>query len=197
VYNFGFISKAINTFITFIEVGLFEEIVKTQPKIIIYNYGDFHLQRLVMPNLYFEDNEFLYRIKDCKLERKTPPFIVSRFIVLSIIREKLFLFLQSNSSKYREYLKLLLKMHFLEMKKIIDSKYKAVKFIIIVYYDSPIFEEISQDLEKEGFLILRNKEGDLGVDVSTEEYELQDGHPSAKVWETVVPYLVDILKPYL
>ena len=197
VYNFGFISKAINTFITFIEVGLLEEIVKTPPKIVIYNYGDFHIQRLVMPNLFYEDNEFLYYIKNYKLERKRPPFFVSRSIVLSLIREKIFLFFQSNSLKYREYLKLLLKMHFLEMKKIIDSKYKDVKYIIIVYFDAPIFEEISQDLEKEGFVILRNREGDLGVDVSDETYQLPDGHPSAKAWETVVPHLVNTLKLYL
>lgn len=197
VYNLGLISRAINSLIGIIQYGIFFDKVEIEPAVIIYNYADFHLLRLVMPNFSYEENEFLYKIKNNKLERKKPPFIVSRFPVLCLIREHVFEYRVDKDKKYKEYLKKLLYLHFMEVKKLINNKWKDTKFIITVYFDSPIFEEIADDLEKEGFIIIRFTEQEFGIDTASEEYLLPDGHPNAKVWEIITPQLVEKIKPYL
>ena len=197
VYNLGVISKAINTTIALLQYGAFEKEVKVEPSIVIYTYANFHLLRLIMPNMPFEDNEFMFKINDNKLERKRPPFIVSRFISLSVLRSKLYEFTKRHSKIYREHLKKLLKLHFLEMKKLIDSKYSDVKFIVVVYYPCKIFEEIASELEKENIEIIRITEEEFGLDVQDKKNLLPDGHPNALAWEIITPKLVEKIKHYL
>ena len=67
IYNLGFISRAINTTYTAVRLGIFDEKVKIPPKTVLYNYADFHLLRIVMPNVFFEGNEYLYKLKGDKL----------------------------------------------------------------------------------------------------------------------------------
>ncbi len=198
VYNLGIISKAVNTLIAMLKNGVFEEKVNIDPAVVIYIYADFHIMRLVIPNMPYESNEFLYKIKNEKLERKKPPFIISRFPLLSSVREWMYYILFENSNSYKEYLKKLLKLHFIELKNILDEKYNNVKLIIFVYYDSPLFEEIAQDLQTQGIIIIRSSH-DLGLDINLadKQYQLQDGHPNKKVWEIVTPKLVEKIKPYL
>lgn len=197
VYNLGVISKAINTTISLLQYGAFEKEVKIEPSLVIYTYADFQLLRLIMPNMPFEDNEFMFKINDNKLERKRPPFIISRFISLSVLRNKLYEFTKRHSKIYREYLKKLLKLHFLEMKKLIDSKYSNVKFVVVVYYPCKIFEEIASELEKENIEIIRLTKEEFGINVKDRNYLLPDGHPNALVWEIITPKLVEKIKPYL
>lgn len=197
VYNLGFISRAINTTIGYIQYNLFFDKVKIEPAVIIYNYADFHLKRLVMPNMAYERNEFLYIIKDNDLVRKKPPFIISRFPSLALIREYLHEFNINKNPKYKEYLKQLLKLHFSKAKKLINEKYPNTKFIITVYYNSPIFEEISDELEKEGFIIIRLTPEEFGLDTTDKKYLLLDGHPNEKVWEIVTPKLIERINKYL
>lgn len=192
VYNLGLPSKAINTTIATIRNGMFDLKVKVPPKTVLYNYADFHLKRLVMPNVFFEGNEFLYRLNNGNLERKRPPFVISRFPLLCVLREQLYRYLVTNNKHYKDYLKKLLKAHFIEMRKLLNEKYGDFKFIILVYKKSPIFEEIAFDMEKEGFIILRVFE-DFGIDPNLRIFRLPDGHPSERAWDEIVPKLV----PYL
>lgn len=192
VYNLGFPSKAINTTIAAIHYGIFDSIVKVPPKTVLYNYADFHLQRLVMPNVFWEINEFLYRLNSGELERKRPPFIVSRFSILSMIRKNLHYSFLDNSKYYKNYIKNLLKAHFIEMKKLLNEKYGDFKFIILVYEKSPIFEEMASDMEKEGFIILRTYD-DFGIDTRRNIFHLRDGHPNETAWDIIVPQLVKYL----
>lgn len=189
VYNMGLVSRAINTTIAMIEYGVFDSRVSVPPKTVLYNYADFHLKRLVMPNVFWEGNEFLYRINNGGLERKRPPFIISRFLIFCLIRENLYEFFVEHSKNYRTYMKKLLKVHFLEMKKLLNEKYGDFKFIILVYEKSPIFEEMASDMEKEGFIILRAYE-DFGIDTTEKTYRLSDWHPNETAWDIIVPQLV-------
>ena len=194
VYNLAMCSKAINTTLAMLRNGLFfEKSNNSYPAVFIYLYCEFHLKRIVMPNEMFESNEFLYKIKNNTLIRKKPPFIVSRFPLLSFARENIFEFNLHHNRFYKEYLKKLLKLHFIEVKNLIDKKYPNVKFIILVFSDSDIFEQIANDLEKEGFIIIRIKE-DFGYDLDKEQYNLPDGHPNANAWLGVAPMLIEKLK---
>ena len=197
IYNLGLMSKAVNTLLGMIQEGIFFEKVQIEPAIIIYNYADFQLLRLVMPNMPFEGNEFMYKIKENKLVRKKPPFIISRFPLLCLFREHLFQYRIENDLKYKEYLKKFLYMHFMEVKKLINNKWPDTKFILTVYYNSPIFEGIAPELEKEGFIIIRFTEDEFGINTADEKFLLPDGHPNAKVWEIITPQLIEKIKPYL
>lgn len=192
IYNLGFVSRAINTTYSAVKLGIFDEKVKIPPKTVSYNYADFHLLRIVMPNVFFEGNEYLYNLKGETLVKKRPPFIVSRFPLLCVVREQLHNYLIQNSKNYRNYVKKLLKAYFVETKKLLNSKYGDFKFIIMVYQNSPIFEEIASEMEKEGFVIIRVFD-DFGIDTNNDEYVLPDGHPNEKAWDEIVPQLV----PYL
>ena len=196
VYNLGIVSAAINHTISMLKLGIFEEKVKQEPAVVIYIYSDFHIYRLVMPNIIFEPNEYLYKIKKDELVKKRPPFIVSRFIILSLIREHLIYFLSKYNLKYNVYLKKLLKIHILSMNKILLDKYPNTKFIIIVYNNSPNFETIEQELEKQGIIIIRVNQ-DFGIDTFDNKYVLDDGHPNAEVWQIIAPKLYKKIKDYL
>ena len=192
IYNLGFVSRAINTIYTAVKLGIFDERVKIPPKTVLYNYADFHLLRIVMPNVFFEGNEYFYNLKGETLVKKRPPFIVSRFPLLCVVREQLHNYLLQNNKNYRDYIKKLLKAYFVETKKLLNSKYGDFKFIVMVYEYSPIFEEMASDIEKEGFVIVRVLD-DLGIDTNNDEYVLPDGHPNEKAWDKIVPKLI----PYL
>ena len=148
-----------------------------------------------MPNMMFETTEILYKLDNGKLTLKTRPFVISRFSSLSLLREKTFEYFKNNNKQYRNYLKLLLKQHFIQMKQYIDKNFENTKFIILVYFESPIFEEIAKDLEKENIIIVRIKE-DYGYNLKEQQYLLPDGHPNAKVWKLVTPKLYKTLSEY-
>ena len=192
IYNLGFVSRAINTTYAAVNLGIFDEKIKIPPKTVLYNYADFHLLRIVMPNVFFEGNEYLYKLKEKTLVRKRPPFVISRFPLLCVMREQLHNYLLQNNKNYRDYIKKLLKVYFVETKKLLNSKYGDFKFIVMVYEYSPIFEEMASGLEKEGFVIIRVFE-DFGIDTNNDEYLLPDGHPNEKVWDEIVPKLVKYL----
>lgn len=197
VYNLGFVGRAINILLPYVEYGVFENYVKTPPKVFIYNYADFHIQRLEMSNFFAEDFCFLYKINNYKLVRKKPNFFVSRFAIPALFREKIYEYRLHKDEKYKNYLKKLLKMHFFKCKELIDERYPNVKFIILVYSDSPIFEEVATDLENAGIEIIRITKEKFGIDVGLEEYQCPGGHPAPIVWEKVAPKLVEKIKPYL
>ncbi len=197
IYNKGLSSRALNTTLAMLKLGIFFDDIKQEPTLFIYFYaGDFHILRLVMTNMPFEGNEFLYRIKNNKLERKKPPFIISRFISLYSINKYIYNNLLFNMPKYREYLKKLAILHFSETQNIVKSKYPNTKFMIIVYQESPFFEEIAKELESKGFIIVRYSQ-DIGINVLEDEYQMTDGHPTELIWDKTAQKLADILKNYL
>lgn len=196
IYNLGLESAAMNHTLSLLQLGIFEEKVKKEPALVIFIYADFHLCRLVMPNVIFELNEYLYKIKNEELVRKRPPFVVSRFTSLSLIRENLFYYLSEHNETYKNYLRKLLKLHILTMNKLLHEKYPDSKFMIFVYFKSPVFEDIANDIEKEGIIIVRANE-DFQVDPIQTKYLLEDGHPNAEIWQIIAPKLFDIIKKYL
>ncbi len=197
VYNFGMCSYGINTFITLLKMGIFFDKVKEEPSLVIYIYIGCHLKRIVMPNMYFERNEFLYKPdRNNHLVRKRPPFIISHSALLSSIRSFIFDINFEYNKQYQKYLLKLLKIHILEAKRLINEKYPDTKFLVLLYFDSPLFEQIAPDLEKEGIIIIRVIE-ELGIDPHGPEYQLPDGHPNEKIWNEIAPLLANRLKEYL
>ncbi len=196
VYNLGLVSTAINHTISMLNLGIFEEKVKQEPAVVIFIYSDFHLRRLVMPNVTFEPNEYLYKIKNNELVKKRPPFIVSRFIIFSLIREHLYYFLTKNNKQYLQYIKKLLKLHILSMNKILHDKYPNTKFIILVYHNSPVFESIAEEFKKQGIIIIRINQ-DFGIQTDNEEYKLDNSHPNALVIRLIAPKLYNEIKKYI
>ncbi len=195
VYNFASLGWGLNHTLFLLESGIISQNIKQKPAVFIYTYADFHILRMTMPNMMFETTEILYKLDNGKLTLKTRPFVISRFSSLSLLREKTFEYFKNNNKQYRNYLKLLLKQHFIQMKQYIDKNFENTKFIILVYFESPIFEEIAKDLEKENIIIVRIKE-DYGYNLKEQQYLLPDGHPNAKVWKLVTPKLYKTLSEY-
>lgn len=89
----------------------------------------------------------------------------------------------------------LIKLYFLEARAELQKKYPKIKFVIIkhpAYYnvlDPFPYESIRwSELEKEGFIIIDLKDI-KGIDFTSKEYCLPDGHPNKKAWNVVVNYL--------
>ena len=134
--------------------------------------------------------------KNNHLVRKRPPFIISHSALLSLIRSYIFDIKFEHNTQYKQYLLKLLKVHILEAKKLINEKYPNTKFIVLLYFDSPLFEQIAPELEKEGIIIIRVAQ-DFKIDATRPEYQLPDSHPNEKIWNDIAPLLANRLKEYL
>lgn len=192
VYNFASLGWGINHTLFLLETGYISKNINKEPAVIIYNYADFHILRMLIPNMIFEQNEILYRKKENHLILKESTSIISRFPIIAIIRENFFDFLLNKNSLYQHYCENLLFLHFSQIKKYIDKNFKNTKFVILLYAESPHFEKIAPLLEEQGIIIIRIKE-EYGYNLYNDGYQLPDGHPNAKVWEIITPKLYESL----
>ncbi len=162
-----------------------------KPEIIIYVYMSNQLHRVVTPVNLNYDNCFsiFYKQKNNRFIPKKRTFFTDKFLVHHFISNKLswhffnkFKFYNINEAKrFNSYL--------IESKKLVEKNWgKDVKFFILLFDDLESIE-IEEELKKNGFIIISNKE--LGINLNNQEYKiLNDNHPNADAWNTIVPILI-------
>ena len=100
--------------------------------------------------------------------------------------------------KFRESRLSLLKLHFMESKKLINKKWPMAKIIILDYeyhkyktIDESPYADFWKQIQRDGFIYI-NTQWDLGVTSSEEKYHLSnsDPHPNEHAWDVIVPQLV-------
>lgn len=198
VYNVAAGAVGLNYLLFLVDSGHFKEMVKIEPQMIIYNWADFHLNRMLRPYTPLFEADFSYKKGKEGFYRQKGLYLISRFPLFSTWRERFLEYLMGKSwfvQKMRNYVK----EYFIYTKKLLEKDYPNIKFVIIFYpqWERSIFEYIANDLEEQGFIIIRMKE-DLGVDPNEQKYILPDKcHPTAEVWEIAVPKLYQKLKPYI
>ncbi len=193
IYNISYPGWGLNNILYLVKSGIFFELVNKEPEIIIYSWGDFHVQRGTITLSPIEMNEFFYKLNNGNIERKTPPFFISRFAILALLREKYVNYMLNNNEQYAKRQTELNKAEFIEFKHILQAKYPNAKFIILLMYNRPFYEKeyfnnFAKELEDEGYKII-NIPKDIGVNIDEPQYKQDDGHPNAKYWEDVMPEL--------
>lgn len=205
IYNLSFPGWGINQTIFLQETNRFYKLVKQNPALFIYLWCDFHALRQIIPYSFFESTEICYDIKTVRsgekqLVKRTPPFIISRFSLLCGIRYIFIEYLLKHNKSYRTKIEKEVILHFKTLKNNLTEHYGNINFIIFNYEEganAPILEEIKEDLEKEGFIIISLKD-DIGIDVrSNPQYISKDLHPTKEVWELAAPILAKKIKPYI
>ena len=89
--------------------------------------------------------------------------------------------------------------YFIETKQEFDKHWKNYKFIIFYYQTDEIMTKFIMDnwdikkLENKGFIFIQSK--DLAGRYLNKEEDISiDSHPSAMVWKTLIPKLVNEVK---
>ena len=193
IYNISYPGWGLNNILYLVKSRRFFEFVKKEPDIIIYSWGDFHVQRGIITLSPIEMNEFFYKLNNGKIERKTPPFFISRFAILALLREKYVNYMLNNNEQYAKRQTELNKAEFIEFKHILQAKYPNAKFVILLMYDRPFYEKeyfnnFAKELENNDYKII-NIPKDIGINIDDDKYRQKDGHPNAKYWEDVMPEL--------
>ena len=176
-----------------------------RPEYAVYTYIPNHLDRLkfnVFPNpLYSIGFNLRYELKNNGMKNVSAPLFMSFFGRNYLIKSAVFnidsMDAYSLENKYKRFAEI--NEIFSESKKLLEEKYPGIKFVILkmTYKD-----EVSQDmelpfmraaLEKQGFIFLDSKElagreFEYGRDTVSDNI-----HPSAEVWNILVPRIVEKL----
>ena len=173
------------------------------PEYAIFVYIPSHLQRISSVTYPFlttnTGNNLIYELKKNELtEKQYLPFIHKFYLVkkLNMLIEK-----QnppdSIEMKYKNFT--VANELFIASKKILESHYPNIKFVILKYssendyseYEVPFMWDI---LKKEGFIVIDSK--DLIGRLYTDKDKVKDDnfHPNAQAWEELIPPLIKELE---
>lgn len=199
VYNRGIEAGGLAQMLYFLQDDNFYKKIKQPPEYVIYTYITNHQKRLntnMYPYpLWLSGYNLQYKIKNDKLVIKQdwPAFIYEPFIMKKIYA----LFDKINNRETQKNINKRFELTnkiFLESKKLVEDHYPNAKFVVIDYNFDYNFEkndlpQLWDVLEKEGFIVLHTKDL-IGRKFSLEETEIDEFHPSEKVWDLLVPALV-------
>lgn len=161
---------------------------------IIYTFIPDHFNRLFLNRMTDFDPRLMlrYEIKNGKLERVKPKFLLTESLFSSlIIHSKI----DENKNKDINAQSELFKKIMMESLKASKEKYPNSKFVILIYKDRTCFEnpavnnrvEEVKKLSKEGFIVY-DLDDVLGHNFAADEYYAEDNyHPSEKAWDEIAP----------
>ena len=195
VYNKAFQSWGLNhtVFLAKNDILLKDNI--KDPLAVFFLYDMFQNKRMFMPNVFFERDEILYKVKGDKLvpRKNIINFQSSNFPLIYTLNERLFDILATYPF-FQKQIEEMLFFHFKTLKEEIYKKYPSTKLIILEYSPSPTLKNISNDLKKENIQIISFSD-DLKLNLNQEKYCIpNDGHPTKEVWEIVTPKLIKELE---
>lgn len=120
------------------------------------------------------NNDLLNHLKCLYIVQKFHHFIVNNFIVNSKHIEKNFDFAVE---------------HFSQSKEEMEKHWKNTKYYVLIYNDFVNVDIFKSKLEKSGFNVIKLK--DLsGINLESEEYQIDGNHPNAKAWELLTPMVI-------
>lgn len=195
VYNKAYQSWGLNHTVFLAENDILLKNNLKDPLAVLFLYADFQNIRMFMPNVFFERDEILYKIKNDKLipRKNIFNFQSSRFPLIYTINQKIFYKLETMPF-WEKHIEKMLFLHFKTLKDDINKKYPTTKLVILEYSPSQTLNNISDDLAKENIQIISFQD-DLKLNLNKEEYYIpNDGHPNKKVWEIVTPKLIKELE---
>lgn len=195
VYNKAFHSWGLNhtVFLAKNDILLKDNI--KDPLAVFFLYGMFQDKRMFMPNVFFERDEILYKVKGDKLipRKNIFHFQSSNFPLIYTINERFFNIL-AISPFFKKRIEEMLFFHFKTLKEEINKKYPTTKLVILEYSPSQTLKNISDDLAKENIQIISFSD-DLKLNLNQRKYYIpNDGHPNKQVWEIVTPKLIKELE---
>lgn len=198
VYNRGYVGGGIQHSIIQAEGNdLYKEV--KNPEYIIFLYNSYlHIPR-IYHHVFFLYDKYLYPayiITNNKLTRKPRgSFVEGTYIYKTIKKIEEHYKANSFSPKTQHFVL----MHFEKLREEIQKHWKNPKFVILFYNEgieppNNFDNELKKKLEKDGFIVLDTY--DLTGVYFDEAYHFSeyDCHPSAKVWDIVVPKLAEKLK---
>ena len=160
-----------------------------EPEYLIYIYIEDHKNRLdkfkIEPG--FIDFQPKYKVSGSRLTEEKPHFYDKIFFISD--------YQYYYNYKFNKITDETLKLYFTEAEKEIHKRWKNTKLVILIYPISPDENQsgrkIWQELEKENYTVINIK--DLtSVDLSSKEYRCSDGwHPDAKVWDMLLPDILN------
>ncbi len=148
------------------------------PLAIFFLYDDSQNIRMFIPNVFFEHDEILYKIKGNKLipRKNIFNFQNSRFPLIYTINEKLF-FRFATSQFFEKSIEKMLFFHLKTLGNDINKKYPTTKLVILEYSPSQTLKNISDNLAKENIQIISFQD-DLKLNLNQEQYYIpNDGQP--------------------
>ncbi len=178
---------------------------KIQPEYAIYTYIPSHIQRAnsnVFPHPTDTNDLYLkYKLKNNKIEHSPLPFsFLGRTFILKSIYYDFDIKKNKNKIKLQDENFKLINSILLESRKLLKEKYPDIKFVILRYQtendENNLYElpEMWEILKSEGFIILDTEELIGRKFKYSSEDTAKDGyHPSAKVWDMLIPKIVEKL----
>lgn len=185
VYNRAIPGCGINHMLYMVKEGLSSRI--KNPEQFIYTFIDGHIYRLYMPASYFHNILIYYKEKNGQLTQKNDFDIWywHSYTLRALYEGLLYKELIYSQKQKTDFLLL----HLLELNKEIKNKYPDSKFTILAYNGEEKLRTIEKDLRKNGIEIIYLSQL-FDIDFTKEPYILEDEHPSALVWDTIIPGLV-------
>lgn len=168
----------------------------TPPDYIIYTFiGDqiYRLNQYQWGGMWGNRVNLRYKEENGKLAEVKPSFKPLWFLFTVKEMQRLnesYLNSQSHYSKNFDLYSLIME----ESLKTAKKHYPNVKFVILIYsncyYPNKINVAGFKNLEKDGFIVVKTKDI-IKEDLSAPIYHFgQDGHPTEKAWDVIVPALV-------
>ncbi len=185
VFNRGIPGCGINHMLYMVKEGLSSKI--KNPEQFIYTFIDAHIYRLYMPASYFHNILIYYKEKNGHLVEKNDFDIwYWHSYTLRTIYEGL-MYAERIYSQEQEIEFMLL--HLLEINKEIKENFPNSKFTVFAYNGKEKIKIIEKDLRENGIEIIYLSDL-IDKDFEKKPYVLEDDHPSALAWDTIIPELV-------
>lgn len=203
VYNYASPGESTQFALMKIRSHTIDEIIKNSDYAILITIGE-HIWRVNANSNGFppEYTWPRYENKNNKLvfHKTTVPFIETSYLYKYI--RKLFyakILAPSSSENVQNYMFDNMKLHYMEIKRELESINPNIKVVIIPYLDTDkykwfIFSEGWKELEEEGFIVIHID--NYLTNLRELEYVISetDGHPSGKAWTEITKLLCDDLK---
>ncbi len=201
-YNLGYSATGVQHILYQLQYSKFfntKDMIYPPPKYFIYLFISDHMRRMYVNYYTIYETPIKYlryqKDKNNKLSinhwDRIEPLDYIKITALARIINHFIYGLKSDDELFD-----FLKLHLVEIKKIIDSKYDNVKFAVIVYNPEvnldyimrPTRTERWSELEEEGIQVIRfdKKEYDF---LNNEEFK-SGLHPNGKAWDVLVPEII-------